>query len=494
MKNIKFLLSGAVVALMLSSCDGVNSGSGNITKELDTDEQKEKLEQVGVKLMDQCPADEFQKYFDLAEQFEDAYMTDDYDVDALVDFAGQSEEKAFSEEVTAVYNEINRTYTKESVCNLAVVLSNHKGEFTFGSDGVVLVDTVGVDGTKVNFTLNGKNYVAQIKSSEKTTRAFYSYSDYYKSNHDWGYTDEYGDYIYFDDPITSVYDYVMTFSIDVPEKVEVSLTENGKSMGSIELNFTQSFTAAGLNPSTDNINVSASVVIDNGYEMVLNKFAYDGKTSTAGTSVMFKKDGLTLISGEASGSVQIENYTEEYSQSYGEGRYTSAKVTKAKDVEISIDFLGEVQFKGSSSNVKELSESLEAYWDALSTYDDNGHPRTPDESAALRHLNNVNAKLDLNVYYDGGSNSQAKVEFEMDKYQYDWDSNYDGLIDAKDVDYDLAYVIVFNDGSRYSIEEYFDEASFSALIDKSESFADDYEDLLGIYAKEEELRGEINNL
>ena len=472
-------------ALLFSSCDGVIPDSGKTTKELDTDEQKEKLEQAGLKLMDECPADELESYLNLVDSFNTAYMNDNYDIDALIEFAANSSDKAFSEDVSAVYNEMTQTYVMESFYNLAVVLADHEGEFTFGADGVVLIDTLNVDGTKVNFALNGKNYVAQIKSSGKTTRAFYSYVKHLEEN-EYGYIDKDGNWIYVDEKVASVYDYQMDLSIDIPEKIEISLVEDGNPKVSIVLGFTQSITAAGLDPSTDNFNVNMSVVLDNGYEMTLDMLAYDGKTQTAGAGMVFKKDGQTLISGQASGSVQVENDTREHTEGYN----SSVKLVKAKDLEILIDFLGEVQFKGQCSNAKELSESLDAYWDALSRYDDNGRNKNIDENEALRHLNNANAKLDFNVYYDGGSNSQAKVELEMDKRQYDWDYNNDGVINADDIHYGLNYVIVFNDGSRYSVDEYFDDSSFSLLIGRFDSFADEYEDLFGVYF-EDQVRDEV---
>ena len=101
--------------------------------------------------------------------------------------------------------------------------------------------------------------------------------------------------------------------------------------------------------------------------------------------------------------------------------------------------------------------------------------------AAARYLNNINAKLDLNVYYDNDySKKQARVEFEMNKYKVDWDPNDDGNYD-NDYYYDLMPVIVFNDNSRYTIDDYFTEEAFEHLLEKADGFAADYEELFGEY-------------
>lgn len=132
----------------------------------------------------------------------------------------------------------------------------------------------------------------------------------------------------------------------------------------------------------------------------------------------------------------------------------------------------------------DASESLDAYYDALSTWDDEtGSEKTPDEATALRHLANFNAKIDCGVYYNGSSTRQATVVFEMDKYFEEayWDRNGDGVVNSADnyVYYDVLPVIVFGDGSRYTVEDYFTEEAFDKLLDEIEGFEEDYDDLLG---------------
>ena len=59
--------------------------------------------------------------------------------------------------------------------------------------------------------------------------------------------------------------------------------------------------------------------------------------------------------------------------------------------------------------------------------------------------------------------------------------NGDGYVNSEDIDYFLLPVIVFNDGSRYAFEDYFTKAAFKALIDRVDEFAEEYDDLFGIF-------------
>ena len=93
------------------------------------------------------------------------------------------------------------------------------------------------------------------------------------------------------------------------------------------------------------------------------------------------------------------------------------------------------------------------------------------ESELDRIVNNINSLIDISVYYDGTSAKQASIEMEPMVY----DDNYYG--DS----YWIEPVIVFNDGSRYLIEEYFSSSDFDGVVNNMESFVERYERLLDRY-------------
>lgn len=538
MKKMRFLTGGAIVlscVLTLNSCEGfdLNSfledlnpdnenvegdeddegsglfpGGGGTAELLTPTEQKAKLEKVGVKLLEKCPAEDVEDFFAFYEAFVKEYMErEDYDIEALYEWSEEELEK-FGPGNTAKhwFDPIKGEEYEGSVVDITVLLSNHRGEFTFGKNAVTKKANSSFDGVKLNIPLRGKNYEARLVSSGKVTKAYYHYMYYSSYESSWydGYWDDeksvwvpaYFDYTtgewipYDKEKVKYIWEDDFKFNIGVPENIEVGLYEDGKPMATIHIKTKQSFTAAGLNPAVDNFDYDINVFFNNGYELIMQDVAYDGAKSNASFGMTFKKDGQSLVSGAAAGSVNIENAVYEYQYSYDDDyeearKYTTVKVNHANNINLLVDILGEVQFKGTCSDAEELNEAIDNYYDALSYWDDSSTgtaaTHTPDEVAAARYLNNINAKLDLNVYYDNDySKKQARVEFEMNKYKVDWDPNDDGNYD-NDYYYDLMPVIVFNDNSRYTIDDYFTEEAFEHLLEKADGFAADYEELFGEY-------------
>ena len=501
------LLSGAVLAscvLTFTSCEGFDLGGllgGNCTTSvngsmelLTPSEQKAKLDSVGVKVLDACPAEDVEDFFDFGSAFVKEYIDrdDEYDFDALFEFgedAAESSRKEYKDEWW--YDSALKQSVNNNVWDIVVVLSNHKGDFTFGKNALTKDGNSTYDGVRVKMPLRGKNYEARLNTSGKTTKAFYRYLYYSEYNNSYGYWDENADqWVSVDGVVKEIYQEDYKFEIHVPENIEIGIYEDGNPMATLKVKTSQSFSAAGLDPTIDNINYDVTVFLNNGYEIDINDIAYDGAKGTAGGAFNMKKDGKSIVSASVSGQAQIENITEseQRNDEYDNRRWeeTSVKVNYANNIDLLVDILGEVQLKGTCSDVKELNEAIDKYYDELSYWDDSmvsnsGPTRTPDEAAAARHLNNINAKLNLSVYYNYDyTKKQAHVEFEMSKERCDWDPNNDGNYN-NDYDYDLMPVIVFNDNSRYTIEDYFTEEAFKNLLDKSETFAEGYDRLFGEY-------------
>lgn len=482
MKKLRFLSGLALASILFMSVDctgfGVNNGGGGEDLEpmpsLQPEDQKVKLEKVAIKMLEKCPAEDMEGMVDLLNNFSDDYEDkfDDYDFSALLDFCENVFDESYSESYTRIYDEAKKEYITKSVLNFTIALANHKGEFTFGPNAVEKVSS-NFNGVKLNIPIDGETYVAKLTTSGEVTTAKYNYS-YYSRDEDYSgyYDEETGEYVYVDGGLTRVYDEKCNIKIDVPENIEVGIYDGKNSpVATVSVKMTKSFNAAGLDPSTDNFNAKITVYFNNGYEFVFDKITYDGVTNKGGHQFAVKKDGIALVSSSSSYTADIVNTVYKHEGSNYECEYSSVELKSAKEINVSVDILGEVQVKGKCSNAKEAAEAIENYYDALSNWDnETGNRKTPDEASAMRYLNNLNAKLDLGVYYNGSSQRYAKVEFEMDKYSYEWDDYYY---------YDLLPVIVFEDGSRYTLEDFFTEEAFDGLLDELEGFADDYDTLLG---------------
>jgi hypothetical protein len=124
---------------------------------------------------------------------------------------------------------------------------------------------------------------------------------------------------------------------------------------------------------------------------------------------------------------------------------------EAKSATMNMDFnlLGELQLKGSCSDLIDFSDLVDAYYE--------------NEKDCDRAARKATELLVLNVYYDCTPTVQAHIEVEP---VYDYG------------EYFLEPVIVFEDGSRYSFEKYFKERDFKDLIDNFEDMIFDYEDMV----------------
>lgn len=522
---MKFLLGGVMLSCLLifTSCEGfdfndlmnpdqdenVDDGTddgeegdtpvvpGGNAALLSPDEQKTKLDEVGVKILEKCPANDMEDFFEFYDAFIKEYIDREveYDFDALFSFGEGVVKDAYDENSNNWFDASKMQYTREDVMDLVVIMSDHNADFMFGPDSVSRDRTSTFAGVRADIPLRGKNYEARIVASGKTTTAYYNYLDNYQWSSEGGYYDRDKDeWVEVNGTVTMVYKDDFEITVNVPEQIEIGLYEDGAPMATVVVDAVQSFTAAGLNPSLDNFNYDITVFFNNGYELYVKDVAYDGVKGEAGGGISIIKDGMPLVSAAATGKASVENTIGSWESSDGsKDEYTSVKVNYAKDIQLLADIIGEVQIKGTCSNAKEFSESMDAFYEALDYWDGNGY-RLPDEQAALRHLNNLNAKIDLGVYYDlDYTTKQAHVEFELDKQRCDWDINGDGVQNSDDIDYDLIPVIVFNDKSRYTIEDYFTEEAFQNLLDRVDGFADEYDKLFGKYFEKEDLpmEGEV---
>jgi hypothetical protein len=115
--------------------------------------------------------------------------------------------------------------------------------------------------------------------------------------------------------------------------------------------------------------------------------------------------------------------------------------------------LGQVQVKGSldvSAVMKEKTDNLN------------------DEATANRVANNLTAHLkNLGVYYDNGGQRRAWVEaaptYRSKSYYSTWT---------------VQPVVCFDDGTKYSFEEYFEESSWRTVIEAAKQVAKDFQNLI----------------
>ena len=284
--------------------------------------------------------------------------------------------------------------------------------------------------------------------SGKKTTAYYSYKDVFGTN------DSYWDYYYRNEGT-----YVI--EVEVPEKVTIKITENGKSFADVTVDFIVSFSTSGVNLTKDCFLITTTIKIDE-HELVLSNTGYNASVGKATAECTLKKGSKVIWDMGFSGDVKVNLVTEEVDPETEYGYYddyTYPEFTMAKNAEIDIDILGQLQIKGSCSNILTLIDHVETLWE------------TNSNSSAERAIDNMNNILDLGLYYDGASTKQADVV--MDYYVVD---EYDG-----EEWYDFEPILEFQDGSKYAFYEYFEEDAFDDTIDHFELWIEMYEEMLEHY-------------
>lgn len=312
-----------------------------------------------------------------------------------------------------------------------LLLSECKGHITFGPDAATYKDS---ENTVIEVTDDkGVVWTLSVVPSGKITEVYLG-----------ELTDEWWDYSY--DP--SIGDYKETLykdyydvTVEIPETLTVAFKKNGKDYASVVLDFNVNISEDGVDIENDRVAVSATVVFE-GFELTVNKAAYNASTGVLESSTVLKKDGKLIISEKVSAIGKV---------------YVDSERWTAKKIDAEVDIMGLMQIKGTCPDANSIYNIIE-----------NSDPETAEEWDEV--VEKINKLFDLGIYFDGGSVMQAKLVLEPRFEEDDWG-----------VWYDVEFAIVFNDGSRYLVEDYFNEDNFSGTVGEAESFVEKYENLLEKY-------------
>lgn len=444
-------------------------GGGNKpTEELTPSQQQAKFQSVGQELLEEFPAEKFQNLADIAEAFDETYGYGDYDMSALEEWAENSANVSYSHNHQDRWENDGVGFCKT---NTLILLSNYNGLFTFGASKVIVSP---YDGTKAVFTVNGKTYEAEITSRGKVTNAYFEYNSHYETQESYDTNND--GIINKDDWYSWTNETRVT--LGVPEEINISFTENGTPLATVNAKFSINMTSDEFQFSTDAFAVEYSAVI-NGYELKMSKTGYDASSSKAQSMITLSNGSETLLTYIMSADLHLKTETSSGADDQSSWTVKEVVVKKFENFNVALDILGQIQVKGTCKDLIKVIDEVNAIFEALSDYDwETGDAKSVDEVAAQNHTNELNNLIDLGVYYDKGSNKQAGIEFE---YYYeeihDSDGDYDYILHSRD----LYPIIVFNDGSKNRIEDFFTEQAFSKLIDSVEEFAESYETVFGYF-------------
>lgn len=410
---------------------------GTPQPDMTNEEQKERLEAIGQNFLAEIKAVDVQAARDVAEYVSDQLDSDAWDYSEVNDWAD-----ACMESITETLGErTEREETNDGYYNYIhnYFITDYKEVWTAAAFTGHFEETNGrwrkTNANDLQFTFkdrDGKTCVAKVTRSGRETLI-----------HAGSTSDEWWNYSPWDGE-TWTYTYNIEVEnkeiyIRVPERIEVTLTQNGTELVKATVNTTASVAADGeLDLSRDKYSVKAEVKVG-AYTWNVTRAEYN--TTNARLAAEMKHNGNTILTMTAQ----------------ADGKLTNEEAEEVKNVVFNIDVLGQLQVKGTCSDGKKYVD----YLDRADEADEN-------QAEFTRWVNNANALLDMGVYYDKSSTKQAWMRLEVDENSYSWG-------DYAETYYEYIPVICFIDETSYAFGDYFGEDAFKDLIDTFNDLLEDFE-------------------
>lgn len=452
------LLFAVIVSVGFVSCsDGDDGGNGDPEKPVNPVEpsekdamspadQKEYLEKVALEFMDLIPASDFRDIAQLGEYISETYgdynwsTVDRWGEEILEDLREALGTKTTETEYSYGYT-YNYIYTNYKAVLMA---SNFTGHFTARNGRWVLEDAN--DLQFIFYDQKGQECVLKLTTSGSVTKV-HAFD-----------IDDWVDYEWKNNTSNEYYDRTQ-YTIGIPENITITLTQGSKQVAKN----TTKVNLSGINGeefdlSKGNLTVSSTIELNNGYKFDVSQVAYTAN-SKASLSTIISKNGKSLVTmGAASDvndipSVNVSAFT---SGNLDEDDYDLDRVN-AKNTFVKLDIIGKVQMQGTISDIRKFANYLDEA-------DDND----TNESTYKSYINQANALMDVNLFYDGSNVKQATIKLEPFA-----DETWNGKT------WTVEPIIKFYDGSSYStFEAFFNEKDFKKTIDAFNKLMDKYDDLI----------------
>lgn len=436
----KVLLMLAFFATMFFVSCNENGIGGNTPKPTTPEEHKKRLEEISLALIDEVAATNFEEIQDLATYLCVEYSEDNYDYEDLEEWAEEC------------YDALSRTFISESsesdewsnwtyrYYNTIVKFSNYTGKFEAKNGKWKYTEA-----KDLSFHVTddkGNPCVLRLTTSGDTKKAYFG--------EEWSYTGSYYDE---NDKYNYGYD-IDNIYVYVPEKITVSLEQNKKTLAKANVKIDlSSMSGEEFNLTNDKYNVTGEFEF-NGYSVELEKCKYAPEKGSA-VAANFKKGSKSLVKASVSADLDVSN-----DNFYG-----------STNNAVSIDVMGEIQIKGTiTGDITEMAKELDKAYD-----------NETNEKVFKEAIEKVNNLFDVKLYYNNSKTASAtfKLMVFLD------DRSYNNLY------WDCELAIVFDDGTSYSVEEFFNEKDFKNVIKAFERLIEDYIDLVDEI--EDEVYEDMNN-
>ncbi|MBO7311801.1 MAG: hypothetical protein J6U82_03220 [Alistipes sp.] len=409
---------------------GTGEKPGDSTSPLTPDEHKQKLENIAIEFVDEFNTADFEALIGSLSYFEDFFEVDD----ELVEGPGDE-----------YIDETTRALKSFSVAGLINAVTRASDQFIFDINdedfdfnGAVIEFTEVSE--KPSFENNGNLGECVVKWEESV------------ATFAWGETK--GQYTYIDEEED------VEYIVNIPAYINLSLKISGVEHLNInvEPNYTDNHTYA----------PKITIKLNGGYEIVCENIADNQKLSCA---YSLSKNGERLAGAVAAASIKDFTNPENWYYEYYDDYYNEYITEIAPDIyfeknvtngSIQIDILtltltAAGDFTGMYDKIEEL-DSKYIWWD------DEGNYYEDQEKAYYNDLCKlINNTVEFVALYNDTNEKIADIKVQPRRSVYDED----------DIDYEIDLVLVFPDGSKHVMQDYFTADSFEDLMNHlSEKFGE----------------------
>lgn len=410
---------------------GTGEKPGDSTSPLTPDEHKQKLENIAIEFVDEFDTADFEALIGSLSYFEDLFEVDD----ELVEGPGDE-----------YIDEATRALKSFSVAGLINAVTRASEQFIF-------------DINDEDFDFNG----AVIDFTEESEEPSFEYDgnlgecvvkwEDSVATFAWGETK--GQYTYIDEEED------VEYIVKIPAYINLSLKISGVEHLNInvEPNITDNHTYA----------PKITIKLNGGYEIVCENIADNQKLSCA---YSLSKNGKRLAGAVAAASIKDFTNPENWYYEYFDDYYNEYVTEIAPDIyfeknvtngSIQIDILtltltAAGDFTGMYDKIEEL-DSKYIWWD------DEGNYYEDQEKAYYNDLCElINNTVEFIALYNDTNEKIADIKVQPRRSVNDVDG---------DIDYEIDLVLVFPDGSKHVMQDYFTADSFEDLMNHlSEKFGE----------------------
>lgn len=412
---------------------GTGEEPGDSTSPLTPDEHKQKLENIAIEFVDEFNTEDFEALIGSLSYFEDLFEVDD----ELVEGPGDE----YIDETTLALKSFSVAGLINAVTRASEQFIFDINDEDFDFNGAVIDFTE--ESEEPSFEYDGNLGECVVKWEDSV------------ATFSWGETK--GQYTYIDEEED------VEYIVKIPAYINLSLKISGVEHLNInvEPNITDNHTYA----------PKITIKLNGGYEIVCENSADNQKLSCA---YSLSKNGKRLAGAVAAASIKdftnpenwyyeyYDDYYNEYITEIAPYIYFEKNVTNGS---IQIDILtltltAAGDFTGMSDKIEEL-DSKYIWWD------DEGNYYEDQEKAYYNDLCElINNTVEFVTLYNDTNEKIADIKVQPRRSVYN-DGGYE------DIDYEIDLVLVFPDGSKHVMQDYFTADSFEDLMNHlSEKFGE----------------------